>query len=217
MNENLPQPFLEGTDRLEQVLGDIGYRLPAGYEVGVLETLRSPWSDDKAILVITGTGATGQTNAARILYEQAGAREFLGGDVVFVNDTTFSPVDTRFIEERTELLTAIPLLATEAVLAQSQTAPPDFRTTVTPGPTLTPSLTRTPEATLSPTALFTQTVTATVPTPFPTFEPLPQTSLEPVAVEAPPWVNLLVIATIAVSAIGGLYALISLIRGRRSR
>jgi hypothetical protein len=40
--------------------------------------------------------------------------------------------------------------------------------------------------------------------------------LNPAATEAPPWVNLLVIATIVVSAIGGLYALVSLIRGRRN-
>src|SRR5690606_18295027 len=129
------------------------------------------------------------------------------GDVVFVNDTSFSPIDTRLIDQRTDILTQIPELATDAVLAQSETAPPDFRFTQQPGPTGTPTVTRTPSVSPTPTLLFTPSLTPTVPTPFPTFESPTQAELTPASTEAPPWVNMLVIATIVVSAIGGLYAL----------
>lgn len=219
LNRNLPQPFADGTDQLQQVLDDVTYVLPPGYEVGVLQTLPSPWQSGRMVLLITGTGETGQNVAANALASSLYTSDELAGDVVFVSANTVNPINTALIESRTDIFpSGVNDLETETARQASKTPTPetigDF--TATPGPTLTPSITRTPTSTASPTGLFTPTATIASATPIPTFAPLTAEQLGGVDVKTPVWVNALGIMTVIVLGVVALYGLISLIRRRNT-
>ena len=55
VNPQLPQPFLPGSDQIEQRLDDIVFRLPPGTSLGYLQLIPSPWDGKRAFLAITGT------------------------------------------------------------------------------------------------------------------------------------------------------------------
>lgn len=217
INKNLPQPFAEGTDQLEQVLDDVTFRLPPGYEVGVIETLPSPWQLGRVILVVTGTGPQGQAVAATAMTgAQYGGDDF-AGDVVFVSATAIFPVNTAALERRTEVLEeGIPQLETASAQQASASPLPDLNFTATPGPTLTPTLTRTPSMTYTPTSIFTTTPTVASPTPIPTYAPVASDQISGVDVTTPEWVNFLGIATVVVLGVALLYALFTFARRRRT-
>lgn len=232
LNDRLPQPFIPGTDDLQQTLDDVTFRLPVGYEIGVLEVLRSPWHDDRVILVITGTGPRGQLNAAAALYDYLYGRTELLGDVVFVSDYAASAIDTRalrdaqaFVEALNELdaqataqasitPTAAPTeaLPTATIQATATEAAP----TITPFPTMTlvPSLTPGPTATVTP--FFTPTPPPTIATPIPTFAPIPETELESETLKPPDWFEVLLIAAFVVVLSTLIFGLLKL-RGRGRR
>lgn len=217
LNQNLKQPFVEGTDQLQQVLDDISYRLQPGLEIGVLQTLISPWSQDRMIMVVSGTGPNGQNYAFDVLASGRFGRADLFGDVVFVaQNSAISVVDTRTLEETTDILTAIvEELPTEIAAQASITPTNNVFVTSTPGPSLTPfpSITPFPSSTASP--AFSLTPTPDTPTPLATFEPLPANEAEPETQTAPEWLNLLAIATTAILGIVALAVVIGVIRGRR--
>lgn len=144
----LPQPF-EKTDELRQVLDSVVYRLPPSYNLGVLQVIKSPWSGEHVILVITGTSAVGQGLAASVLLDRKAGAPDLEGNVVFANGTSISVVDTtaRFVTG-TDTPTPAPLVSPTAqtqtttipVTVVPPTAAPSTLPvfTVTPYPTITP-------------------------------------------------------------------------------
>jgi len=195
INDSLPQPFVPGSDQLKQVLDRVEYRLPPGYTVGVLELLASPWSADKAVLVISGIGETGQSYAANALLGFLFSSSELQGDVVFAAANTVSYVNSRSITGEMWMPTTIAEMATE-----SSTLGPGAPTravvyTVTPGPTPTSTMTNTPRGIITPTGLFTAIPTAATPTALPTFAPLNPADLQPPPVQRPAWVTVLVLLT----------------------
>lgn len=211
LNTALPQPFVPGTDAIQQTLDDISYRLPAGYDIGLLEALQSPWAADRSILVVSGTGPQGQIQAVGAIAQNLYGRSGLAGDVVFVSATDISVVDTRdlyYVEDVAEELEAI---QTSSAVQPSPTV--NLVYTVTPGPTST--ATPQPSATplIPPTDIF---PTEVVPTPLPTFEPLPQEQMEAAAVQQPAWVNTLLIVTGVVLATTLIFGLLLLARSRRN-
>lgn len=138
LNASLPQPFQANSDELDQVLDDVVYRLPPGYDIGVLQLTPSPWSDQRALLVISGTGPLGQENAVNVLLGRYGTAS-LAGDVVFASQTTLWSVNTRTRQTQT--------------FAPTATLEPRAQGTALPGvtPTVLPVFTVTPTMTLTPT------------------------------------------------------------------
>ena len=219
LNENLPQPFLqEGdviSDILVQKLDDVTYRLPDGFEVGVIETFHSPWTlegdNQRVVLVLTGTGPLGQANAVAALAEERYGRGELFGDVVFVTSTGISVVDTRLNSNELPgiLTTDVPSeLATQNAIAQNATTTQNPAHTVTPGPTITVEPTIVPTTTL----LFTLTPTLATLTPAPTLPPLQAGDTQPASVEAPGWLNILAIITTGILILVGLFAGFKMLR-----
>jgi Bacterial cellulose synthase subunit len=212
LNPFLPQPFAPGTDEIRQVINNVVYQLPAQFNLGILQTLPSPWNADNTAMIITGTSAQGEFEAGQILLDGVIRRSQLGGDVVFSRGGSVTTVDT--VEQKHQesaVMTALPLLSTAQAAA---TASPVPATSATPSPTPLPS--ETPNQSLSPTPLTTITEVAAAPTSFPTFEPLSSADVQPPAVERPQWTSGLLIATAAVVGLALLYSVVRLIRSRRS-
>ncbi len=228
LNDSLPQPFVENSDEVLQILDDVVYRMPFGYEIGLLQVLPSPWNPDRTILVISGTGPTGQADAAAAFSEYRFGAFGLGGDVVFISGTSSSPVNTREYEEAAEIVEALEYLQAEATEMAAFTATPLPTETGTPEPTsmlalsLTPAPPETATATLTPgptftyTPAFTLTPTPITPTPVPTFTPLPEEAIGGETLELPSWFFLLVgVAGIVVLATL-IFALLRLRGGSRT-
>lgn len=215
ISDRLPQPFLPGTDELDQKIDDVSFRLPAGYQIGMLQVLPSLWSSEHAILVITGTGQEAQAWAAEaLLSDEYWGGNFLG-NVVFVSETTSSAVDTRLIVESEDMAQGVVEFATESALSPTITPTVEVAYTVTPGPTFTPSVT--PGPILSPTSLLSLTPPPTVPSPIPTFEPLTQEQISPTETELPKWFDILMIVTGVTLGFTALYLLIAAAVRRRRR
>lgn len=207
----LPQPFVSGTDDIEQVLDDVSYRLPPGYEVGILQQFDSPWSQTRKILLVTGTGERGQRDAMNALLSDEITPNDLFGDVVFVAGQAISYVDSRRIYSADELLqtalelpteqAAINVIATESVNATA--------TAIVEGTAGVPRISPTPLPTgtavaegdeivleVSSTPLITALPQATAT---PTVEPITDIdALSPPLPPRPPEVDYLIYATVGV-------------------
>jgi len=215
LNADLPQPFIPGTDVLEQKLDDVIYQLPPGYDVGLLEMIRSPWAPERVVLIIAGLGDRGQAEAVRALAESLYWSGDLEGDVAFVSPNSIAVVDTRALYAQEELVTALPELATQSAIAAQATNTPVPVYTVTPGPTPTATATGTPTPFFTATPFFTPVPSPTVPTPIPTFPPLEPEQLQPARIAQPAWVNILLIVTAVVLVTTLLFGILVAIRSRR--
>jgi hypothetical protein len=210
---NLPQPFVTGSNDLQHLVDNAIYRLPPKFNIGVLQAFKSPWSPSHNVLVITGTSATGQDLAMNVLISGQYARSDLQGNVVYAVANAVAPINTFNPSDAGVLSTDIPNLETQS--AQTGTpSTPQFSNTVTLGATITPLPTRTTTPMLSPTPLYTETPMATVMTAIPTFVPLPPSALAPEATKQPIWVIGLVILTVVVIVATILFTVISFIRRR---
>jgi hypothetical protein len=85
MNEFLPQPFEPGQDTLQQEVGNVVYRLPNQFSLGVLQALPNPWNAEKVVLVATGTTPESVQWALSTLTDRQTYYE-LGGDLTFIRD-----------------------------------------------------------------------------------------------------------------------------------
>ncbi|MHB8750011.1 MAG: cellulose biosynthesis cyclic di-GMP-binding regulatory protein BcsB [Aggregatilineales bacterium] len=214
INDKLPQPFAVNSDNLKQVLDSVSYRLPPAYSIGVVQSLKSPWSPNRSILAITGTDPEGQSNAMNVLIGGSYGRSDLEGDVIYAAANTISTVNTTNPNEGITLTTDIPNLVT--LSAQIGPATPTLYSaqTVTPGPTMTYTPSRTPQSNVTATPVSDATVVAS-PIALPTFAPLSQADITPEQAKQPIWVTGLAIVTGVVIAIVLLLGLINLIRTRR--
>ena len=179
VNSSLSQPFLPESNTLEQVLDDVSYRVLPGVELGVLQTVISPWNADRVVLVISGTGPDGLMAAGEALFGDTFNRRELAGDVVFTGGRSVSAVDTFDFTNAVDILSQADQAAfvTETPAVLTVTATSDAQ-----------DMALNPDA--EPTLLFT---VEAEPTPFPT---LPAVSTEIASVttlEQPAWVNVLLI------------------------
>ncbi len=215
LNADLPQPFIPGTDVLEQKLDDVTYQLPPGYDIGLLEMIRSPWAPERAVLVVAGLGDRGQADAVRAFAENLYWRGDLEGDVAFVSPNSIAVVDTRALYAQEELVTALPELATQSAIAALATSTPVPVYTVTPGPTPTATATASPTPFVTATPIFTPIPSPTVPTPIPTFPPLEPEQLQPARVAQPEWVSILLLVTGVVLLTTLVFGILVAVRSRR--
>ncbi|MBN2471652.1 MAG: cellulose biosynthesis cyclic di-GMP-binding regulatory protein BcsB [Anaerolineae bacterium] len=211
LNVSLPQSFVAGTDAIDQALDDISYRLPPGYDIGVLQALQSPWASERSILVATGTGPVGQGLAVGAISQDFYGRRGLAGDVVFVSASDVSVVDTRDLYFVDYVVEELEVLQTSA--AVDMTATQNVVYTVTPGPTPTGTATATPSPVLTATPIF---PTATQPTPLPSFTPLPEGVDAVAQAQQPAWVNTLLLITGVVLLTTLIFGLLLLARSRRN-
>ncbi len=93
VNQNLPQPFVVGTDSLEQRLDNVVTRLLPGNSLGILELTRSPWNRNANLLAVTGTTDEGVVWAGRMLTRQT--NKLNTGDLAFINGNDVTMIDSR--------------------------------------------------------------------------------------------------------------------------
>jgi hypothetical protein len=212
INDYLPQPFMEDTNELQQVLDDVTYRLLPGFEIGILESLHSPWAEDKMIMVVTGTSDLAQANAASALSGSRFSRSELAGNVVFVAGNTVSAVDTSNIHDVLDILEAVSgVLENEAEpVAATPTTTPFSVVTVTANPMLVPTVTMPPVSAV----IVGTTSTPIPPTPIPTFAPLTAEEFNEVDEDPPTWANLLIMITLGSLAAAMGYGLFRLVRSK---
>jgi hypothetical protein len=137
-NALLPQPFQAEGDALQQVLDSVVYRLPPGYDIGVLQLIAAPGSPQRALLIISGTGDVGVESAVRALVERRTVN--LNGNVIYASPTQLWTINTRTRETFSLQPTATSEprpLATAAIGSSTATPVPVF--TVTPSRTPTPT------------------------------------------------------------------------------
>jgi hypothetical protein len=59
INPYLYQPFVDGEDSLQQVVGNVTYRLPENFSLGEVQLIRSPWNENRAVTLVSGTTEEG--------------------------------------------------------------------------------------------------------------------------------------------------------------
>jgi uncharacterized repeat protein (TIGR01451 family) len=92
VNNQLPQPFLPGSDEIEQRLDDVLFRLPPGIDLGYLQLIPSPWNEMRVFLAATGTTDESVKGAIRILTDRPWA---LKGDLALIRGDSVKTIDTR--------------------------------------------------------------------------------------------------------------------------
>lgn len=203
INNVLPQPFIEGEDVLQQVLENVTYRLTSDINLGLLQTIVSPWDSQRSLLLISGTSLVGQEFAVTALLDRQGLYN-RNGNVVFVSAQSSSALNTAQVRD-------IDLI--DAVMASLENVEP----TITPTPTVSIDMAQTPIVTVTPQPTVTLPASPTVavlqpfvtlspavtmtPSPIPTIALNPE-ALVPVTVDRPEWVDGLVVATIVSINIG---------------
>jgi uncharacterized repeat protein (TIGR01451 family) len=114
INTQLPQPFIPGSDEIEQKLDQVIFRLPADLSLGLVQLLPSPWNDTRALLAVTGTTNDGVAQAAQALINQPWN---LKGNLALLKEGTLNTLDTRPSTDNgvvTALARAIPEIAAVA-------------------------------------------------------------------------------------------------------
>ena len=142
INGLLPQPFMPGEDSLRQTLGNVEYRLPARFNIGLLQALNAPWSSGNAILVATGTN---ENSVAQAIQTLTGPETYyqLADDLAFINGDNIETFDSQ------QYMRAALIPGVEAVtpgegevVLEEITSTVAIATPVPPTPTPTPIINR---------------------------------------------------------------------------
>ncbi len=175
LNSNLPQPFDLDNDTISQKAGDVIYRLPPGFSIGVVQILPSPFADPGsgyAALVISGSNEQG-IEWSRQAFIVPTIRRRMVGDLAYINDTQVENfVTTANVEG-----------AVAATLIAGGDA--DIMPEMTPGAEV--------EATLDPLAPTVESATATLPAEY-----------DVIGAQRPEWLDLatIVIGVIVLGILG---------------
>ncbi|MGQ9627157.1 MAG: cellulose biosynthesis cyclic di-GMP-binding regulatory protein BcsB [Anaerolineae bacterium] len=137
VNAHLPQPFIPGTDEIEQVVDNVVFRLPPGLSLGYIQEIPSPWNEERAFLAVTGTTDEGVGWAIRAFIEGDLVWQ-LKGNLALVRDREIHSIDTRGLTrsgKAAEAATAIPELipmGTPSSMPPTATSTPVALATATP-------------------------------------------------------------------------------------
>lgn len=94
LNDQLPQPFIPGTDGIQQKVDDVVFRLPDGLELGYLQLLPSPWNPDRTLMALTGTTDAAVEQASQYLVNSDLVWQ-LEGNLALVRNGQVFTTDTR--------------------------------------------------------------------------------------------------------------------------
>lgn len=123
VNDWLPQPFIDGRDEIKQQVDDVVYRLPSGYDLGIIQLLPVPWQRSRAMLLITGTTDEGVRWAIDTASGNESTWQLSGNLAVLTAEEQVHATDTRkpTPQSQADLPTAITTLLT-----------PELTPTITP-------------------------------------------------------------------------------------
>lgn len=120
INPSLPQPFVSSADEVEYQVGQVFLRLPPDTPLGYVQELESPWNEQRALVVVTGTADEGIAWATYALTRQ-GWR--LKGNLALVRrgeeEVEVQSIDTRGMSSRelvSTLVTTMPELTPVATI-----------------------------------------------------------------------------------------------------
>lgn len=141
LNDFLPQPFIPGTDEIQQRIDNVIYAFPPDYSLGYIQLLASPWDAERIFLIATGSTDEGVTWALDALTDDNLRYQLAGNLAILAHENTIRTTDTR--EQPTDYteLFSQPLAP---LMVPKVTATP--MPTATPSPTITPSPTAIPLA-----------------------------------------------------------------------
>ncbi|MFQ5611793.1 MAG: cellulose biosynthesis cyclic di-GMP-binding regulatory protein BcsB [Anaerolineae bacterium] len=128
VNNDLPQPFIPGTDQIEQRVNRVILRLPPATDLGYVQILPSPWNETKALLAVTGTSEQALGWAFETLLNRPWR---LGGNLSLVQGEEVQFIDTNAStagDVASLLATAVP----EITIVPDSTATPQSTPTGTP-------------------------------------------------------------------------------------
>ncbi len=94
LNDKLPQPFISGTDTIQQTIDNVVYKLQDGLDLGFLELIPSPWNAERVLVAVTGTSDAGLQSAADFIMNSGRIWE-LKGDLAMVRRDKLFVTDTR--------------------------------------------------------------------------------------------------------------------------
>ncbi len=131
LNDSLPQPFVAGEDRLQPVIGQVIYRLPDDFSIGIFQFFPSPWNPNRVVLALTGTTQEGENWLLQALSDDT-LFYILGGHIAFVLGDQIEVIDLR-----EQSLGAV--VAALGTVVPTVEGTPILPMTMTPPPTLDPS------------------------------------------------------------------------------
>jgi hypothetical protein len=134
VNPQLPQPFLPGSDEIEQGLDGVVFRLPAGLDLGYLQLIPSPWNEKRALLVVTGTTDEGMKWATDTLTDRYWLVE---GNLVLVKGEELTAIDTRELTRpglAVVVATAVPEMASVPTTTTTMSLATPTAATLSPSP-----------------------------------------------------------------------------------
>jgi hypothetical protein len=132
VNADLPQPFTPGTDGIEQQVDDVVLRLPSELDLGYLQSILSPWNEDKVLLVVTGTSDAGVERASKMLVNSDRLWE-LKGYLALLRDDELISTDTRGLTPSGQMTAIATSLPEAEVVGTATPAPPPAPTQMPPG------------------------------------------------------------------------------------
>jgi hypothetical protein len=95
MNDNLPVPFLAGSDIISDSDSfQVTYEISPDAPIGYIQTMLSPWNPNHVVLAILGNTSQGVGWAANALIDYT-LRYRLGGNFALVNDRQIITINTR--------------------------------------------------------------------------------------------------------------------------
>jgi len=122
INSQLPQPFVPGTDQIDQQLDNIVFRLSPDIDLGYVQLMPSIWNEDRAILAVTGTTDKSIDQAVDILVNRPWSMKT--GNLTFFTDNKVNTIDTRKLTSNgmaAVVASAIPELTPVAEAAPTST------------------------------------------------------------------------------------------------
>jgi hypothetical protein len=138
VNSQLPQPFLQGSDEIEQRIDDVVFRLPPGVDLGYLQLIPSPWNEARALLAVTGTTENGLNWAVNVMSYRTGALK--SGNLAVIKGSEVNTIDTRELTRGgmgMAVMTAVPEMIPMATAVTTTTA---TITPIPPAPNPTPGV-----------------------------------------------------------------------------
>jgi uncharacterized repeat protein (TIGR01451 family) len=137
VNSRLPQPFVVGTDEVEEQVGEVFFRLPPDTSLGYIQEIPSPWNERRAFLAVTGTADEGVFWAARALTSQPVWR--LSGNLALIREggEEAQSIDTRALTSSglaSVVVTEVPEFTPVATITSTPQSGVGGSAPVTPAP-----------------------------------------------------------------------------------